>query len=96
MNNIVKLLTVHSLEGRSHHGQCFLHRHLGFFIFGGHGLEKSLDDGDVYYRVHDMFSRIFQVRIYEFFHRYVLLVKKGVFFSFEHLRKSKQILHNIW
>ena len=26
-----------------------------------------------------------------------LLVKKGIFFlSFEHLRKSKQILHNIW
>ena len=81
MNNIVKLLTVHSLEGRGHHGQGFLHRHLGFFIFGGHGLEKCLDDGDVYYQVHDMFSRNFQVRIYEFFHRYVLLVKKGGVFS---------------
>jgi hypothetical protein len=45
-----------------------LHRHLGFFILGRHGLEKCLDDGDVYNRVHDMFSRIFQVRIYEFFH----------------------------
>ena len=45
---------------------------------------------------HNMFSRIFRIRIYKFFHQYfsveqenkfIFLVKKGMFLSFEHLRK---------
>ena len=57
-----------------------------------------------YYRAHDMFSRIFRVQIDEFFHQYFSVEKENKFIfcqerqfllSFEHLRKSKQILNNI-
>ena len=58
-----------------------------------------------YYRVHDMFSRIFWIRIYEFFHQYFSVAKenkfligqihKTFFLSFEHLRKSKQKIRRL-
>ena len=48
-----------------------------------------------YYRVHDMFSRIFGTRICEFSHQYLLVelnpkqIPCGCFLSFEQLNKSK-------
>ena len=58
-----------------------------------------------YYWAHDMFSRIFWIQIDELFHHYCSVEKENkfifgqerhFFLSFEHLRKSKQILNNIW
>ena len=68
-------------------------------------LQVVLDETVDYYRVQDMFSRILQIRIYEVFHQYLsiekgnkLLIgsKKAIFLSFQYLRKSKQMLQNIW
>ena len=50
------------------------------------------------------FHEFSTIRIYELFHQYFsvckktnsLMVTKGIFFSFEHLRKSKNVLHTTW
>ena len=68
-------------------------------IIGVHRFSRNLNFL-VYYRAHDIFSRIFRIRIYELFtnisqlkkNTNSLLIKESYFFlSFEHLRKPKQI-----
>ena len=52
------------------------------------------------YRGHDMFSRIFCIRISNIVHQYFSVEKKNLFRQiwsvFEHFRESKQILHNTY
>ena len=68
-------------------------------IIGVHRFSRNLNFL-VYYRAHDIFSRIFRIRIYKLFtnisqlkkNTNSLLIKESYFFlSFEHLRKPKQI-----
>ena len=64
-------------------------------------LQVVLDETVDYYRVHDMFSRILQIRIYEVFHQYFSNEKENKFLigskksSFSQLSVFEKIKTNV-